>query len=329
MLVLGGTGFLGPHLVEAALASGYEVTLFNRGKTNPHLFPELEKLQGDRDGDLGELRGRKWDVVVDNSGYVPRVVRASAELLADNVEHYLFVSTISVYADLSRPGVNEDAPLAVLEEPGSEEVAKHYGALKALCESAVAEVMPGRSASVRPGLIVGPGDPTDRFTYWPARADRGGTIVGPGNPGDPIQFIDVRDLAPFMLTMLDQRLVGAYNALGPNPPVTIGALVEACRSASGVASEVVWAPLDALEAEQVMPWMDMPVWVPAQGEYAGAGLLDVSKSMAAGLTFRPLEDTVTATLEWWRSQPEDRRAQPRAGLSIEREAALLARLRDG
>ncbi len=309
------------------MAAGYRVTLFNRGKTNPHLFPDLEKLRGDRDGDLQALEGRQWDAVIDTSGYVPRVVTASAELLADNVEHYLFVSTISVYAGFPKPGMDESAPLAELTELGSEDVPEHYGALKALCERAVETAMPGRAISVRPGLIVGPGDPTDRFTYWVARADRGGVIAAPGDSSDPVQFIDVRDLAAFMMKALGEGLTGAYNAVGPVPPVTIGGLVEACRQTSGVPSMVVWVPAEALEEHKVSPWTDMPVWVPPGSQDSGITRIDSSKAITAGLTFRPMEETVAATLDWWRAQTEDRKTQMRAGLSPDREAALLDHVR--
>lgn len=325
ILVLGGTGFLGPHFVEAARARGHSLTLFNRGKTNPGLFPDIEKLQGDRKTDLKALEGRHWDAVLDTSAYIPADVSRSAGLLAKNVGHYLIVSTISVYAKLDRPGMDEDSPLAQLADPTVDKVSNDtYGGLKALCEKAAEKQMPGRVTVIRPGLIVGPGDTTDRFTYWPARAARGGEILAPEAPGLPTQFIDARDLAAFMLHCIELKTLGIFNADAQAGSITLGRMLDTCRAVAGVDSKVTWVPADFLEAQKVGAWMDLPCWIPAQGDEAGFGQLSAAKALAAGLAYRPLEQTVRDTLDWWLKQPVDRRAKPKAGLSAEREAAVLA-----
>ncbi|MBA3545981.1 MAG: NAD-dependent epimerase/dehydratase family protein [Nannocystis sp.] len=324
ILVLGGTGFLGPHLVEAMMQRGHTPTLFNRGKTRPNLFPDVEKLRGNRDGDLRALQGRSWDAVIDTSGYVPRVARASAELLAPHVRQYVFVSSISVYANTTTPGMDETHPIATMSDPTSEDVLPNYGALKALCEQAVESVLPGRTTSIRPGLIVGPGDPSDRFTYWPARIAQGGEVLAPGDPSDPVQYIDVRDLADFILTTLERGTVGVFNANGPAQPIGIGALLETCKTVSGSDARFTWAPLDFLEAQKIAPWSDMPVWVPPIEDGIGMTSSSSARAIAKGLTYRTLEDTVKATLDWWATLPPERQAKLRAGITREREAAVLA-----
>lgn len=325
LLVLGGTGFLGPHVVRAALDAGWTVTLFNRGKTNPHLFPELEKLQGDRDGDLKALEGRSWRAVIDTSGYVPRIVKASAELLAPSVEQYLFVSSISVYAEFSKVGMDESGPIATMPDPTSEDVQAHYGALKALCEQAAERAMPGRVTNIRPGLIVGPGDPSDRFTYWPVRIERGGEVMAPGRPEDPTQIIDARDLAKWMVHTLDTRTTGVFHATGPDESIAIGDLLETCKRVTGSDATFTWVAAEFLEKHEVMPWMHMPVWVPPdEPEQAGFGRLDISRAREAGLTFRPVEETIRDTLQWWKTLPEERTKTLRAGIAPEREAEVLA-----
>jgi 2'-hydroxyisoflavone reductase len=322
ILILGGTGFLGPALVEAARARGHALTLFNRGKTRPHLFPEVERLQGDRDGKLDALKGRRWDAVIDNSGYVPRLVRASAELLAPNVGRYLFVSSISVYRDDLAPGSDETAPLATTADPASEDVRANYGALKALCEQAAEKAMPGRTAVVRPTLIVGPDDPTDRFTYWPVRLARGGEVLAPGDGEDPVQVIDVRDLAAWMVSLVERDVKGVFNAAGPKERLTMKAMLEACQAGTGARPPLTWVPAAFLEAQQVAPWMDMPSWIP-RGPDAGMSQVSNARAVAAGLTFRPLADTARDTLAWWKGLPEERRAKLRAGLSADREREVL------
>jgi 2'-hydroxyisoflavone reductase len=330
ILVLGGTGFLGPHFVEAARARKHKLTLFNRGKTNPtrfsgEEFKDIEQLHGDRKADMKALQGkRRWDAVLDTSAYIPADVTRSTRLLAKRADQYLLVSTISVYAKMDKPGQDESAPLAKLADPGITEVTgETYGGLKALCEQAAEKEMPGRVTIVRPGLIVGPGDNTDRFTYWPARADRGGEILAPGSADDPTQFIDVRDLAAFLLHLLEQQSYGTFNADAPAGKLTMGGLLAASQRAAGKPSTVTWLPADFLEAQQVSAWQDMPVWIPAQGEYAGFGRLDTRKAQAAGLSYRPLDTTVADALAYWRTLPAERRAKPRAGLSPQREAEVL------
>ncbi len=324
ILILGGTSFLGPEIVAAARSRGHVLTLFNRGKTNPTLFPDIEKLRGDRDGDLGALEGRKWDAVVDTSGYVPRIVSASATLLAPNARHYLFVSSISAYAEGIRPGADESAPLATMPDEESEDVAKHYGALKALSERAAERAMPGRVASVRPGLIVGPLDPTDRFTYWPVRLARGGEVLAPGDGSDPAQLVDVRDLAEWIVLVLERRLTGVFNATGPEKRLVMRKLLEACRRGVRSEARLAWVPADFLEKRQVAAWTDLPVWIPSRGGEEGLTSIDCRKAIDAGLRFRPLSDTARDTLAWFLGLPEDRRAKLRAGLAPAREAELLA-----
>jgi len=323
ILILGGTAFLGPELVEAARSRGHRVTLFNRGKTRPDLFPDVEKLRGDRDGKLDALRGRSWDAAIDTSGYVPRLVRASAELLGPRVERYAFVSSISVYA-ASREPATETSPVATAPDEATEDVRAHYGALKALCEKAVEAALPGRALSIRPGLIVGPNDPTDRFTYWPARLDRGGEVLAPGDGKDPVQVIDVRDLAAWTIAALEAGLAGTFNAVGPASPLTMGEMLSACRAAAGKEARLHWVKADFLEAQKVSAWGDMPAWIPASSEESGLARTSSARAIARGLAFRPIVETAKDTLAWWRALPADRRAKPRAGISREREAAVLA-----
>lgn len=324
LLILGGTAFLGPATVEAALARGHRITLFNRGKTNPHLFPELEKLVGDRDGDLAALADRRWDAVIDTSGYVPRVVGLSARLLAPNVDHYVFISSISVYADFSRPGMDETAVVGTLADPTREEITgETYGPLKALCEKAAEAAMPGRVANIRPGLIVGPLDRTDRFTYWPVRLARGGEVLAPGSGDDLVQFIDVRDLGEWLVMVVEQRITGVFNADSPADSLTMRQCLESCRDVSRSDAQLTWVDTEFLAEQEVAAWSEMPIWVPADGEYAGFGRISTAKAMAAGLGQRPLATTVGDTLNWWREQPAERRQELRAGIAPEKEAAVL------
>jgi 2'-hydroxyisoflavone reductase len=322
LLVLGGTRFLGRAAVEEALRRGHEVTLFNRGRTNPDLFPGTEHPHGDRDGDLSALEGRTWDAVIDPSGYLPRVVRASAELLAHAVGHYVFVSSISVYRSFSAPGFDEHAPRIELEDPTVEEVLEYYGGLKALCEDVVAEVYAGRSANVRAGLIVGPHDPTDRFTYWPVRVARGGEMLAPAPPGRPVQFVDARDLGAWLVTVAENRTAGAFNATAP--PLPFAELLDSCTRVSGSDATIRWVDEDFLLAHEVGQWMELPLWL-AQSELEWAHMqeADVSRAIAAGLTFRPLDETVADTLAWAHAR-EERETADGVGLAPEREAELLA-----
>lgn len=327
VLVLGGTIFLGRRLVEEALARGHEVTLFNRGQHNPDLYPEVEKLRGDRDGALDALQGRTWDVVLDPSGYVPRIVRMSAELLADACEHYTFISSISVYPTFPSPHMDETAPVGVTDDPTTEDVSSAYGPLKALCEQAVDTAMNGRALSVRAGLIVGPDDPTNRFTYWPVRVARGGDVLAPGRPERPIQVIDARDLASWTLEMAEQRTAGAFNVTGAPDTVTMGDLLATCRREGAQDARLVWATDQFLLEHGAGPWMELPLWIPESDQsMQGFMRVSVDRALATGLKLRPLSDTVRDTLAWARTIGLD--ALPgQAGLKPEREAELLAALR--
>ncbi len=303
ILVLGGTGFIGPHMVRHAMSRGHTVTLFNRGRTNPHLFPELEKLVGDRDGDLAALEGRRFDAVIDNSGFVPRHVRDSAELLADS-GRYLFVSSISAYKDLAPDGITEHYEVGRLEDPTVEEVTgQTYGPLKALCEEAVQEVFGDRANIVRPGYIVGPGDPTDRWTYWPVRVSMGGDMLVPGTPEDPVQFIDARDLGSWMVGMLENRVGGVFNAVGPVQPLNMGSMLETCREVTGGDAVFHWADADFIQERNVF----FPIWNPTTGDFGGAHRVDISRAIATGYASRPVAETVRDTLEWWNGLGEEDR----------------------
>ncbi|HMQ31942.1 MAG TPA: NAD-dependent epimerase/dehydratase family protein [Chloroflexaceae bacterium] len=325
ILIIGGTVFLGRHLAEQALARGHELSLFTRGRHNPELFPEAERLRGDRERDLSALEGREWDAVIDTSGYVPRHVRASVELLAPRVAHYTFISTISVYPTYEKVGIDEGDPVGELPDSTVEEVTgETYGPLKALCERAAEAAMPGRVLTVRPGLIVGPHDPTDRFTYWPWRLARGGPFLAPEGPGYLVQYIDARDLAAWTLDMVEAGRTGVYNATGPAEPQPLGELLAACAAAAGMSAEPAWASAAFLEEGGVQPWVELPLWVPDTPEHAGFSRVSVAKAVAAGLRFRPTVETCADTLAWARSRPADH--QWRAGLAPEKEAALLARL---
>jgi 2'-hydroxyisoflavone reductase len=326
ILMLGGTGFLGPQTVEAALRRGHKVTLFNRGKTRPGLFPDLEKLQGDREkDDLKALEGRKWDAVVDTSANVPRWVKKAAAVLSPSVGHYIYISSISVYADTSKPGTDETATVATIDDPTTEKIdGRTYGALKALTEKAAETAMPGKVAVVRPGLIVGPEDPSDRFTYWPWRVAQGGEVLAPGAPDDPIQLIDVRDLGAFLVQLIEDKTTGVFNALGPERPLAMGQTLAACQEASRSDATFTWVDAEFLEKQGVHAWSDMPAWVPSAGETAGFAKVSNARAIKAGLSFHPIADTAKVTLEWFRSLPADRRSKLRAGLSREREAKVLS-----
>lgn len=288
LLILGGTRFVGRHLAAAALARGHDVTLFHRGRSNPLLFPEAEHRFGDRadvGGGLSDLRGPSWDAVIDLSGYVPREVRASARLLAGAVERYVFISTISVYEDLD-PGTvaTEESPVEE-PEPGDEELEaippRGYGRLKAGCERVIEEEVPGRALIVRPGLIAGPYDSSQRFSWWVARVAQGGEVLAPGRPEDPVQVIDARDLAAWVLAMTERREAGTFNALGPEGVLTMGELLETCREAAGSNAAFTWVSGEFLEEHEVR----VPLW-------PGLGWVDNARARARGLTFRPLAETV-------------------------------------
>jgi 2'-hydroxyisoflavone reductase len=323
ILILGGTGFLGPHTVDYALARGHQVTLFNRGKRNPGMFPNVETILGDRDGKLDGLKDRKWDAVVDNSGYVPRIVKMSADLLAPNVGQYLFISSISVFGETPKPGADETAPTDPLTEPNSEEVMKYYGALKAACERAAEASMPGRATTIRPGLIVGPLDPTDRFTYWPVRIAKGGEVLCPP-ADDPTQIIDVRDLAAFIVKCLEDRNYGIFNATGPEKELSFKAMLEATKKAAKSDANLVFTDAAFLEKNEVAAWAELPSWVPGTGDTAGFSRINCRKAISKGLKFRPVEEIVEDTLKWWATLPAERQAKLKAGLAPEKEAKVLA-----
>ena len=334
ILILGGAGLTGPHQVRYAMARGHAVTLFNRGRTPlPPDLAGVEHLHGDRAaGDLSALDGRTWDVCIDNPTTLPAWARDATQRLAGKVGRYVFVSTISVYADLRGP-VSEDDPLLpyVGADPYAETMDslrasgfELYGPLKAASEREVQRRFPSAAAIVRPGLIVGPGDASDRFTYWPLRVRRGGEVLAPGSRHDPVQVIDARDLAEWIVRLAEQGATGVFNATGPGEGLTFGAMLERTRAAIGAAATFTWVPPAFLAAQQVAEWSDLPAWVPPDGESAGMMRAGIGRALAAGLTFRPLEHTVRDTLAWFDALPAERRAAPRAGLSPEREQAVLA-----
>ena len=321
ILVLGGTVFVGRHLVAAAVAAGHTVTMFNRGQSNPGLFPAVETIFGDRTVDLQALVGRKWDAVIDAAGYVPRVVRMSAEFLAGSVDHYTFISSISVFASFRDRGMDESAPVGRLVGASTEEVTDAaYGPLKALCEDASEAAMPGKTLVIRPGLIVGPHDPTDRFTYWPARVERGGEVLAPADPACETQLVDVRDLAEWTVRMVQAKATGVFNATGPATPLTLGEVIETCREVSRSDAKPVWVPEEFIKEMGISPWMDLPLWVGSSEEMAGFAAINCRKAIAAGLTFRPLRETVADTLAWDRRREGMAR---KAGLAPEKEAVAL------
>jgi 2'-hydroxyisoflavone reductase len=323
LLVLGGTLFVGRAVVDSALERGHEVTLFHRGETGTGLFPEVERVLGDRDGGLEGLAGRELDAVVDTSGYVPRVVAQSCEALA-STGRYCFVSSVSAYAEDATSFDEEAGP--VDPEPASEDVSAHYGALKAACERVVRERFGDRAFVVRPGLIVGPHDPTNRFTYWVRRFDGGGDVLAPLPPERRVQVIDVRDLAEWIVRGLEAGLSGTFNATGD--PVPFGEVLDTCAAASGRAARIVWVDERILVEAGVEPYSELPLWIPEGGDPHGRfGATPNAKAVAAGLTLRPLADTVAATLAWARTDPvvTGSRVVAPGGLAPERERELLGK----
>jgi 2'-hydroxyisoflavone reductase len=321
ILVIGGTVFLGRHIVEAALERGHEVTLFNRGKHNPELFPKIEKIKGDREADLALLGDRTWDAAIDTCGYVPRIVRISSEALRGSVSTYVFISTLSVYADMSRKNMDEQATLATIPDETVEQVTgETYGALKALCEKEVLNAFQERAFIPRPGLIVGPHDPTDRFTYWPARISKRARVLAPEPQDLGVMFIDVRDLSEWIISMIERNQRGVYNADGPDYPLTMKDFLDVCKKVSSSNAEFVWADAGFLFERDVQPWVGLPMWLPgAEGQ--GMSTFNVSKATGSGLKFRPLDSTIKDTLEWHATRPSE--AELRAGISPEREEELL------
>jgi 2'-hydroxyisoflavone reductase len=325
ILVLGGTRFIGPPIVEAALARGHTVTLFNRGQTNPELFPQCEKLRGDRDGDMKALEGREWDAVIDTWTDLPRHVRSAAELLCPYVGQYLFVSSLNAVEDLSKPGLDESAAMTKLEaQDENDPNPALFGGRKARCEQVLAEVCPSKSTVVRPGLIVGPRDGSDRFTYWPVRIARGGEVLAPGSGDDPTQFVDARDLGQFVVHLCEQKTFGLFHVVGPAYRLSMRDLLETCKRVTQSDARFTWVDTSFLFEQKIAPWTDLPVWLPSVEPGQGFWTLDVTKAIHAGLTFRPLDETVRDTLAWWNTLPEERRAKLKRGLTPERERELLA-----
>ena len=339
ILFIGGTGFIGPHMVRRALARGHTVTLFNRGRTNPHLFPDVEKLRGDRDGGLGVLRGRAWDAVIDTSGYIPRLVRDSAELLRDNVHRYLFISTGDAYADFIKIGIDEDYTLDTIDDPTNEEPSKHYGPLKVLCEKVVLDTYPDRSTILRPGWIIGAGDYDAISPYWPVRVNDGGEVLAPGDPTDPLQIIDPYDLARFVIKILEEDINGIYNTVGPEAPMTMAEFLYGIRAVTSSRVQFTWVSADFLVEMDVGAMTDLPIWFPPRDDYptpapfepGAKGFHQISgrRAIAAGLTFRPLAETARSIIDEFLARGETWESRSwRFGLSREREAAVLEAWRE-
>jgi 2'-hydroxyisoflavone reductase len=328
ILILGGTAFLGPAQVEYALARGHSVTLFNRGRTNPDLFPGVERLVGDRaTPDYSALEGREWDAVIDNSANVAQWVMDAAPLLKDTVGRYLFVSSISAHKDNSIIGQDETGPVFSQEEfdeviASEAPFGQAFGPNKAQAERETFKAFGDRGIVVRPGLIVGPRDNSDRFTYWPVRIDRGGEVLAPGDGTDPAQIVDVRDLSEFMIRLLEEEASGTYVATGPETPMTMAEMLNGIRAVTTTPVTLTWVDADFLQEHEVQGWTEMPVWVPSTPDMAGFSSYDISKAVGAGLNFRPLAETARDTLVWWKSKPEEERTL-RMGIDPEKEAAVL------
>jgi 2'-hydroxyisoflavone reductase len=325
ILILGGTGFIGPHQVRYALSRGHAVTLFNRGRTAPHLFPNVETLIGDRDDDLAALEGREWDAVIDNSAILPRWVRQSAELLRGSVGQYVFVSSTGVFYPYTTDAIAEDGPIGTIDDPTTERIDyETYGALKALAEEVTRDIFPDGHLVIRPTYIVGPGDRSDRFTYWPVRIDRGGEVLAPGEPTDPTQYIDVRDLAAFMIQLLERGTAGTFNVVGQRGPLSIAELLYGIRAVTTSVVRFTWVASDFLVEQG---FQEFTFWEPPQGTTYGMMRIDGGKAFRHGLRVHPLADTARDTLEWFRTLDWERQSQLRAGLTPEREAGLLAQFR--
>lgn len=336
LLILGGPRFVGRSLVESALARGHSVTLFNRGRTAPELFPEVEKLRGDRATDLSALEGRAWDAALDTCGYLPDVVRRTVDGLRGRIGHYTFVSSISVYADFSKPGMDESAEAVPLtpeqwktvesidasEPRNTPAFMELYGPLKTECERVVRSAFPDRAAITRPGLIVGPHDYMDRFPYWVSRVAEGGDVLAPGRPARPVQVIDARDLAEWMVGLAERSISGVFNATGPERPITMAQMLETCRDAASSDARFVWVEDSFLVEHEIGAWEQLPMWIPetTSADHVGILQMDVSRAIASGLTFRPLTDTARDTLAWERARGPH---EWRAGLTRDRERALL------
>jgi len=332
ILILGGTGFTGPFQVRYALSRGHTVTVFNRGRTHPGELPkEAEQLIGDRNGQLDALMGRTWDVVIDNPATLPIWVRDAAQILQGNVERYVFISSISVYGDTSKMGMDETAPLAkytgpdAMKETNATMRANNFalfGPMKATSEAEAEKWFPGKTLVIRPGYIVGPGDESDRFTYWPVRVERGGEVLAPGHRSDPIQIIDARDLAEWTVRMVEQGTVGAFNAVGPKSKLEMGRMLSEMKKSTNSDARFTWVEDDFLKEQKIID--EFPIWTSTKGPEIAYSTVNINKALRHGITFRPLSDTVRATLEWFRSQTPERQIKMRAGIRAEREAEVLA-----
>lgn len=332
ILILGGTGFTGPFQVRYALSRRHKVTVFNRGRTHPGELPkEAEQLIGDRNGQLDALKGKTWDVVIDNPATLPVWVRDAAQILKGNVERYVFISSISCYADTSKVGMDETAALAKYTGPDAMKETNAtmragnfalFGPLKAQSEAEAEKWFPGKALIIRPGYIVGPGDESDRFTYWPVRVERGGEVLAPGAPSDPIQIIDARDLAEWTIRMVEQGTVGAFNAVGPKTRLSMGRMLNDMKKTTNSDARFTWVDDDFLKAQKIID--DIPIWTSTKGPEIGYSTVNINKALSHGLTFRPLSDTTKATLEWFRKQTPERQSKMRAGIKAQREAEVLA-----
>lgn len=336
LLLLGGTRFLGRHITAAALARDHSVTLFHRGRHEADDLGHIERIHGDRHTDLDRLRDRRWDAVIDTSGHLPRAVTSAAEVLASSVEQYVFISSQNVYSSVSVPGVDETAPVATLtaeqlseanaiDTAGEPAYGKMYGPLKALCEEAAEQVMPGRVLIVRPGLIVGPHDYSDRFTYWVVRVARGGEVLAPASPGRWIQLIDVRDLSEWVVDMVERQQTGVYNTSGRPNTFTMENLLEECKSVSGSDATFTWVNEEFLLQAGVAPWSELPLWLPetAAPHLRGFMFVNSDKAVASGLAYRPLRETIKDTLDWFQTSCSIRPLE--AGIDRDKEKLLLSR----
>lgn len=322
ILILGGTQFVGLHLTQAALDAGHEVTLFNRGRTNTDLFPEVEKLVGDRNepGGYQALKDRTWDAVVDVTSYFPRQVSEALEILSGSIEHLTYISTISVYAEMGQP-INEESPLAQLDDPTTEEVTGgSYGGLKVLCEQEAEKGMPGKTLIIRPTYVIGPHDHTDRFTYWLTRTAKGGEMIAPGSPDENLRVIDGRDLAEWTIRLIEAKQIGAYNGVGPDYDLTFGEVLETAKKLSGSDAQFVWVSQEFAEENDLLE-NTLPLWNPGP-DYAGMRKSSNEKSVAAGLAYRPMEDVIKETLEWRVTASEDAITY-QVGIDSEKEAELI------
>jgi 2'-hydroxyisoflavone reductase len=325
ILILGGTGFIGPYQVQYALDRKHTITLFNRGKTNSSLFPKVPRLIGDRNLPDGHdaLKKGTWDVVIDNPTANPKWVRGAGEALKGRVGHYMFISTISVFSDNSKP-VDENGPLNSPSDIDAPYNAQAYGSNKVRCENEAKNQFGDNVTVVRPGLIVGPGDLSDRFSYWPVRIDKGGEILAPGAPTDPVQYVDAQDLSQWIIRLAESRTMGTFNATGPKTPTTIAEMLYGIKAVTTSNATFTWVPAEFLAQKQVRAWSDMPVWVPSTGETAGFARVNCNKAYNAGLTFRPLADTAKDTLTWYHGRPAAEQEKARAGLAPDKEKTVLA-----